>query len=61
MAGLSCYQEGPAMQRHEISDDRWDRMKDMLPGKLGDPEVRAKDNRLFVNGMSWIGKSGPVL
>jgi transposase len=46
------------MRRHEISDDSWDRIKDLLPGKAGDPGVTAKDNRLFINAIVWIAKTG---
>jgi transposase len=31
--------------RHAISDAQWERIKDLLPGKPGDPGVTAKDNR----------------
>ena len=33
------------MRRYGIRDDQWDRIKDLLPGRVG---VTAKDNRLFV-------------
>jgi transposase len=46
------------MHRHEITDDRWERIKDILPGQAGDPGVTAKDNRLFVNAVLWIDKTG---
>ena len=46
------------MRRHEITDVRWERIKDALPGRAGDPGVTAKDNRLFVNAVLWIGKTG---
>ncbi len=46
------------MRRHEITDDRWDRIKDLLPGREGDPGVTAKDNRLFINAVLWIAKTG---
>ena len=36
------------MRRHEIKDEDWVRIKDMLPGQPGDPGVTAKDNRLFL-------------
>ena len=49
------------MHRHEISDDRWERIKDLLPGQPGDPGVTAKDNRLFVNAVLWIAKTGAPL
>lgn len=46
------------MRRHEITDDHWDRIKEFLPGQAGDPGVTAKDNRLFVNAVLWIAKTG---
>ena len=46
------------MRRHEISDDSWDRIKDMLPGRPGQPGWIAQDNRLFINAVLWIGKTG---
>jgi transposase len=46
------------MRRHEIKDEDWDRIKDMLPGRPGDPGVTAKDNRLFLNAVLWIAKTG---
>jgi transposase len=46
------------MRRHEITDVQWERIKDRLPGKEGDPGVTAKDTRLFINAVLWIGKTG---
>ena len=46
------------MRRHEISDEHWARIKDLLPGLEGDAGVTAKDNRLFINAVLWIGKTG---
>jgi transposase len=46
------------LRRHEIKDEDWDRIKDFLPGQPGDPGVTAKDNRLFINAVLWIGKTG---
>lgn len=46
------------MRRHEINDEQWDKIKDLLPGKPGDPGVTAKDNRLFINAVFWIAKTG---
>jgi transposase len=47
-----------AMRRHEISDAQWNAIKDLLPGQEGDPGVTAKDNRLFINAVMWIAKTG---
>ena len=45
-------------RRHAISDEHWERVKDFLPGQAGDPGVTAKDNRLFVDAVLWIAKTG---
>ena len=45
-------------QRHAISDERWNRIKDWLPGQPGQPGVNAKDNRLFLDAVLWIAKTG---
>ena len=44
--------------RHAISDEQGERIKDLLPGKPGDPGVTAKDNRLFLDAVLWIAKTG---
>ena len=50
--------EGAMRHRHAIADDNWERIKDLLPGKAGDPGVTAKDNRLFIDAVLWIAKTG---
>ena len=44
--------------RHTIGDEDWDRIKDLLPGREGQRGVTAKDNRLFIDAVLWIGKTG---
>src|SRR5215470_8895676 len=46
------------LRRHAISDEHWERIKDFLPGQKGDPGVTAKDNRLFVDAVLWIARTG---
>jgi transposase len=46
------------LPRHAISDEHWQRIKDLVPGKEGDPGVTAKDNRLFIDAVFWIAKTG---
>jgi len=46
------------LRRHEIRDEQWDAIRDLLPGQEGDPGATAKDNRLFVNALLWIAKTG---
>lgn len=45
------------LPRHAISDEDWERIKGLLPGKAGDPGVTAKDNRLFIDAVLWIAKT----
>ncbi len=37
---------------------QWLAIKDMLPGKATDCGVTATDNRLFVNAIVWLMRSG---
>ena len=46
------------LHRHAISDAQWERIKDLLPGQPGQPGVTAKDNRLFVDAVLCIAKTG---
>jgi transposase len=46
------------MFRPQLSDEQWERIKDMLPGKKSDSGVTAKDNRLFVEAVLWIARTG---
>ena len=44
--------------RHAISDDDRDRIKHLLPGLRGQHGEVAKDNRLFLDAVLWIAKTG---
>ena len=46
------------VKRYELSDAQWRRIMDMLPGKVGDPGRSGVDNRLFVNAVLWVLRSG---
>jgi putative transposase len=46
------------MPRKRLRDEQWDRIKDLLPGKATDPGVTAKDNRLFLEAVLWIARTG---
>ena len=45
-------------RRHILRDDQWARIKDVLPGKEGDPGRTCTDNRRFIEAVMWIGKTG---
>jgi transposase len=46
------------VRRHAISDADWDRIKHLLPGQKGHRGVTAKDNRLFIDAVLSIAKTG---
>ena len=45
-------------RRHGLTDAQWDQIKDLLPGKEGDPGRTAADNRLFVEAVMYVLKTG---
>ena len=47
-----------SVKRYELSQAQWERIADLLPGKASDPGRTAADNRLFVNGVLWVLRSG---
>jgi len=46
------------MVRYWLRDDQFDRIAALLPGKKGDPGRTGKDNRLFVEAVLWIARTG---
>ena len=46
------------MVRKMLRDDQWERIGDLCPGKASDRGVTAKDNRLFVEAVLWIARTG---
>ena len=44
--------------RYELSEGQWNRIQDLLPGRQESVGRTAKDNRVFVNGVLWILRSG---
>ena len=46
------------MSRMTLRDDQWERIKDLLPGKSSDCGVTASDNRLFLEAVLWIARTG---
>ena len=41
-----------------LRDDQWEKIKDALPGKVGDPGRSGEDNRRFVEAVMWIARNG---
>ena len=46
------------LRRHEISDRDWERIKDLLPPENTGEGRPSKSNRVMLNGMVWIAKTG---
>jgi transposase len=46
------------MVRKILRDDQWERIEQMLPGKKSDRGCTAADNRLFVEAVLWIARTG---
>ena len=47
-----------AHRRHDISDRVWTLLEPHLPGREGIWGGKAKDNRLFINAVFWILRTG---
>jgi len=45
-------------RRHALTDAQWNQIQDLLPGKAGDPGKTAADNRLFVDAILFVAKTG---
>ena len=46
------------MRRFEMDDERFRRIAHLLPGKPGDPGATAKDNKLFLDAVLWVARTG---
>ena len=44
--------------RKLLRNDQWERIAPMLPGKAGDPGRTGADNRLFMEAVLWIARTG---
>jgi transposase len=46
------------MRRFELTDEQYARIAHLLPGKPSDPGATARDNRLFMDAVLWIARTG---
>jgi transposase len=46
------------MLRDGIRDDQWDRIKDLLPGRIGHVGATARNNRLFIDAVLYRVRTG---
>jgi transposase len=47
-----------ALIRLMLKDEQWGRIAPLVPGKKGDPGRSGEDNRLFLEGVLWIARTG---
>lgn len=47
------------MPRLMLTDERWERIKGLLPGKLGARGCSGTENRLFLEAVRWLIRTGP--
>src|SRR5262245_14655262 len=46
------------MRRYELTDEQWELIEHLLPGREGDPGAHGEDNRRFVNAVIWVARTG---
>jgi len=46
------------MVRRWLRDDQWQRLEPMLPGKASDPGRTGENNRLFIEAVLWVARTG---
>lgn len=46
------------MDRCVLTDEQWERIAPLLPGKAGDPGRSSRDNRLFLEAVLWRVRTG---
>ena len=46
------------MNRKLLPNDQWEGIKDLLPGKKGDPGKTGGDKRLLIEAVRWIARTG---
>ena len=46
------------MRRYELTDEEWEQIKDLIPGRDGHVGKTGKDNRQFLNAVLWIARTG---
>jgi transposase len=47
-----------ALIRLILTDEQWERVAPLLPGKVGDPGRSGADNRMFLEAVLWIARVG---
>jgi transposase len=45
-------------KRYELTEEQFETIRELLPGKAGDPGRTAENNHRFINGVMWVLRSG---
>lgn len=48
------------LMRKQLRDEQWKRIVGLLSGKVGDPGRSGSDNRMFVEAVLWIARTGSL-
>ena len=51
-------QQADPMTRYGLRDDQWERIKDLLPGRIGHVGATGRDNRRFVEAVVYRYRAG---
>ena len=46
------------LRRHELTDEQWAKIEPLVPGRKGDRGRHGADNRLFLNAVLYVAKTG---
>jgi transposase len=47
-----------AIVLYDLREDHWERIKDILPGKVGNRGRAGYDNRGFIRAVMWVARTG---
>jgi transposase len=56
--GFKTGEGSASLERHGLSNEQWERVWAVLPGKVGDRGRSAADNRKFLDAVLWIAGTG---
>ncbi|RQP10129.1 MAG: transposase [Microbacteriaceae bacterium] len=56
MSSVSRSKTEAILSRRTLTDEQWERIGPLLPGKAGDRGRSAADNRLFIDAILWLAR-----
>ena len=55
---IQGWKAAASLDRTCLSDEQWERVSPLLPGKIGDPGRSGADNRQFLEAILWMVRTG---